>query len=428
LKPNIPGIDSPLLFTVRDIPDVDGIKGSMAAKSWKRVAVLGGGYIGLEMVEQLHRLGIEVTLIQSLPQVLGQVDGEIAAALHDTLNAHKVSLILNDPLLSVETHSDSSGVTLGTRSGKRIEADAAILALGVRPETTLAVQAGIELGPRGGIRVDRHLATSEPHVWAVGDVVEVNDYISGTPSLIALAGPANRQGRMVANNIFGANEAYPGTLGTAVIRVFNLTVACTGSSERALKARNTPYKAIHLHPNSHAGYYPGAHPISIKLLFDPNDGRILGAQAIGEDGVEKRIDVIATAIKGKLRAQDLAELELCYAPPYGSAKDPVNLAGMIAQNHLQGLVDSVTWDSIPADGFLLDVRDSAEVEKGRIPGSTHIPLNELRSLLSTLPKQQEIIAYCQSGQRSYYACRILTQHGFRCRNLSGAYKTWALGQ
>ena len=427
LKPSIPGIDSPLLFTVRDIPDVDRIKESMAAKKWKRVVVLGGGYIGLEMIEQLHRIGAEVTLIQSLPQVMQQIDPELAALIHDELRAHGVKLILGDAVESIEKHENGCALTVVTKSGAREEADVGIIALGVRPETTLAANAGIRLGDRGGIKVDDQLRTSHPNIWAAGDCIEVQDWITRAWSLIALAGPANRQGRTVANNIFGKEDRYDGTLGTAVIRVFRLTVACTGANERSLTRAGIRYQAVHLHPNSHAGYYPGAKPIALKVLFSPDNGKLLGAQAVGEDGVERRIDIIATAIKGGLTAPDLVDLELCYAPPYGSAKDPVNVAGMIAENMLSGDVSSLTWNTIPKDAFLLDVRDGTEVAKGKIPSSVNIPLNEVRDRLNEIPKDREIVAYCQSGQRSYYACRILTLNGFRCHNLSGAYKTWAAG-
>jgi NADPH-dependent 2,4-dienoyl-CoA reductase/sulfur reductase-like enzyme/rhodanese-related sulfurtransferase len=421
--PKISGIDSKRVFTVRDIPDVDRIKEDFERRGWKKVGVVGGGYIGLEMVEQLHRLGVSVSLLQGQEQVMMQVDPEMASLIHQELTSHGIELTLNDPLTEISERED--GITLIAKSGKSIDVDAAILGLGVRPEVSLAQGAGIELGTRGGIKVNRFLETSIPHIWAVGDVIEVENYITHEPSLIALAGPANRQGRSVANSIFGNPDPYDGTLGTAVIRVFDLTIACTGINERALKAKGTPYHAIHLHPNSHAGYYPGAHPIALKLLFSPTSGEILGAQAIGRDGVEKRIDVIATAIKGKLRAQDLVDLELCYAPPFGSAKDPVNIAGMIAENVLSGLVTPVTSPQSGPEDILLDVRDPSEIEKGIIPGALHIPLNELRSRLNEIPREKRVIVYCQSGQRSYYACRILMQNGYTCRNLSGAYKTWS---
>ncbi len=421
--PKISGIDSKRVFTVRDIPDVDRIKEDFVRRGWKKVGVVGGGYIGLEMVEQLHRLGVSVSLLQGQEQVMMQVDPEMASLIHQELTSHGIELTLNDPLTEISERED--GITLIAKSGKSIDVDAAILGLGVRPEVSLAQGAGIELGTRGGIKVNSFLETSIPHIWAVGDVIEVENYITHEPSLIALAGPANRQGRSVANSIFGNPDPYDGTLGTAVIRVFDLTIACTGINERALKAKGTPYHAIHLHPNSHAGYYPGAHPIALKLLFSPTSGEILGAQAIGRDGVEKRIDVIATAIKGKLRAQDLVDLELCYAPPFGSAKDPVNIAGMIAENVLSGLVTPVTSPQSGPEDILLDVRDPSEIEKGIIPGALHIPLNELRSRLNEIPREKRVIVYCQSGQRSYYACRILMQNGYTCRNLSGAYKTWS---
>jgi rhodanese-related sulfurtransferase len=303
-----------------------------------------------------------------------------------------------------------------------------ILGLGVKPEVALAKAAGLEIGERGGIRVNEHLQTSDPQIWAVGDAIEVRDAVTGQWCLIPLAGPANRQGRIAADNILGRSWRYEGTWGTAILRLFNLTAGCTGASEKTLRRLGIAYQAIHLHPNSHAGYYPGAEPIALKILFAPDSGKLLGAQAVGHDGVDKRIDVLATALKGAMTVHDLAELELAYAPPYGSAKDPVNLAGMAAQNVLAGNVAVAQWSEIatrdPSQTIVLDVRRADERAKGQIPGSIHIPLDQLRARLAELPKDREIIGHCQTGQRSYYAARILSQHGFRVRNLSGSYRTW----
>jgi rhodanese-related sulfurtransferase len=316
------------------------------------------------------------------------------------------------------------------KSGKRIEADAVVLSMGVRPEVVLAKNAGLELGERGGIRVNEHLQTSDPKIWAVGDAVEVRDHVTGAWSIIPLAGPANRQGRIAADNISGRPSRYTGTQGTAILRLFKLTAGCTGANEKALRKAGIPYQALHLHPGSHAGYYPGAEPIAMKILFAPDTGKLLGAQAVGHDGVDKRIDVLATALKGGMTVHDLAELELAYAPPFGSAKDPVNMAGMAAQNVLAGDVQLAQWSEIaalnPQQTVLLDVRRPDERAKGFIPGSIHIPLDQLRVCLNELPRDKEVVVHCLSGQRSYFACRILAQHGFRVRNLTGSYRTWKI--
>jgi rhodanese-related sulfurtransferase len=318
------------------------------------------------------------------------------------------------------------------KSATRLPADIVILGLGVRPEVGLACHAGLEIGERGGIRVNTHLQTSDPHIWAVGDAVEVRDAVTGAWSLIPLAGPANRQGRMAVDHIFGRSACYRGTWGTAILRLFNLTAACTGASEKTLRRAGIPFDVVHLHPASHAGYYPGAHPMALKVMFARDSGRLLGAQAVGGDGVDKRIDVLATALQAGMTASELADLELAYAPPFSSAKDPVNLAGMVIQNVLGGDVEIVQWHEVaaldPDKSIILDVRDDTERRQGHLPGSIHIPLSQLRSRMCELPLDHEIIAYCRSGQRSYYACRILSQHGYRVRNLTGAYRTWDAAQ
>ena len=304
--------------------------------------------------------------------------------------------------------------------------------MGVKPEVGLAEEAGLEIGKLGGIRVNEHLQTSDPHIWAVGDAIEVRDGITGQWALIPLAGPANRQGRIAADNILGRPSRYEHTWGTAILRLFTLTAACTGANEHGLRRAAIPFQAIHLHPGSHAGYYPGAEPIALKVLFAPDTGTLLGAQAVGHEGVDKRIDVLATALKAGMTVHDLAELELAYAPPYGSAKDPVNLAGMAAQNMLAGDVALAQWNDIVSldlrTTLLLDVRRPDERAQGFIPGSSHIPLDELRQRISELPRDRELIAYCHSGQRSYIAARILSQQGFRVRTLTGGYRTWRVTQ
>jgi NADPH-dependent 2,4-dienoyl-CoA reductase/sulfur reductase-like enzyme/rhodanese-related sulfurtransferase len=431
LKPPIPGIDHPGHFTVRNIPDVERIKRWIHDCHACRAVVVGGGYIGLEMVEQLHRQGLALTLIEATSQVMTPLDPEMAAWIHAELAAHNVSLHLNDPVAAFEppTAPETARTSIVVlKSGRRIPADTVVLGLGVRPETALAKNAGLELGERGGIRVNDQMQTSDSRIWAVGDAVEVRDRITGAWSVIPLAGPANRQGRIAANNIFGRPSRYAGTAGTAILRVFDLTAGCTGANARALRAAGIPFETLHLHPGSHAGYYPGAEPIALKILFAPNTGKLLGAQAVGRDGVDKRIDVLATALQGGMTVHDLADLELAYAPPFGSAKDPVNLAGMAAQNVLAGDVRLAQWHEVasfdPHQTVVLDVRRPDERSAGAIPGSIHIPLDELRARMHELPLDREIVAHCQSGQRSYFACRILSQHGFRVRNLTGSWRTW----
>lgn len=431
IRPPIPGLERPLHFMVRNIPDVERIVEWADGESGKRVVVVGGGYIGLEMAEQLRQRGLEVTMVEALPQVMAPLDPEMAAWLHEELRGNGVRLCLGDGVASfdppgVEEPAGASIVVL--KSGLRLPADAVILGLGVKPEVSLARDAGLEIGSLGGVRVDAGMRTTDPDIFAVGDAVEVRDGVTGNWALIPLAGPANRQGRIAADNLFGGNSEYPGTFGTAVLRLFGLTAACTGSGAKALTRAGIPFETVHLHPGSHAGYFPGAEPIALKLLFAPGTGRLLGAQAVGRDGVDKRMDVLAVALKAGMTVHDLAELELCYAPPFGSAKDPVNLAGMAAQNVLAGRVRQVQWDEVagldPAKFQLLDVRSEEEHAKGFIPGSLFIPVNALRERMPELPRDRELVVYCQSGLRSYIAARMLEQHGFKVRNLSGAWRTW----
>lgn len=435
IRPPIPGIEREGHFTVRNVPDADRIDAWLKEKQASRAVVVGGGYIGLEMAEQLKRRGLSVTLVEALPQVMAPLDSEMAAWLHQELRGNGIELHLNDAVAGFEAPQAGETATASVvvlKSGQRFPADIVILGMGVKPETALAQAAGLTLGALGGIRVNEHLQTSDPHIWAVGDAVEVRDTVTGAWSLIPLAGPANRQGRIAADNIFGLHSHYESTLGTAVLRLFKLTAACTGANEKSLRKAGVAFQAVHLHPASHAGYYPGAQPIAMKLLFAAGTGRLLGAQAVGVDGVEKRIDVIATALKAGLTVHDLADLELCYAPPFGSAKDPVNLAGMAAQNVLNGFVQLAQWNEIPtldpSKTLLIDVRTDDERKRGFIPGSVHIPLHQLRQRLNELPTDREIIVSCQSGQRSYFATRFLAQHGFRVRNLTGSYRTWSAAQ
>jgi NADPH-dependent 2,4-dienoyl-CoA reductase/sulfur reductase-like enzyme len=431
LRPPIPGIDRSGHFTVRNVPDVDQIMAWLADKTTRRAVVVGGGYIGLEMAEQLKHRGLDVTVVEALAQVMAPLDPEMAAWLHDEIEANGVKLHLGDSVAAFEAPQSGESARASVvvlKSGKRLEADAVILGLGVRPETVLARNAGLEVGALGGIRVNERMQTGDEKIYAVGDAVEVRDRVTGAWGMIPLAGPANRQGRIAADNICGRSSRYEGTWGTAILRLFKLSAGCTGASEKALRKTGIKFEALHLHPGSHAGYYPGAEPIAMKILFAPDTGKLLGAQAVGRDGVDKRIDVLATALKAGMTVNDLAELELAYAPPFGSAKDPVNMAGMAAQNVLAGDVQLAQWQEVasldPQKSMLLDVRSDEECARGVIPGSKHIPLPQIRARMNELPRDKEIIVHCQSGQRSYIACRILSQFGFRVRNLTGSYRTW----
>lgn len=427
VKPPIPGVDHPAIFTVRSVPDVDRIKARIEGKNVERAVVVGGGFIGLEMAEALAHNGCKVSLVEMLDQVLPPMDYEMAAHVHFHLREKGVDLRCCDGVESFAPDGDA--VVVKTASGAEIPADLVILSIGVAPEKKLAADAGLAIGAKGGIFADETMQSSVGGIYAVGDAVEVNEYVTGTKARIALAGPANRQGRIAAGNALGRSDAFKGAQGTSVVRVFDITAAFTGPSERMLKSLGKPCMASYTHSGSHAGYFPGSERMAIKLIFDPADGKVLGAQAVGKDGVDKRIDVIATAIKGGLTVYDLEELDLAYAPPYGSAKDPVNMAGMVAANILRGDHEICRFDEV--DGLhengadLIDLRDRDEIdEHGQIPGSIHIPLNDLRSKLSELDKSKKHVVYCAIGQRGYYGYRIMAQNGFDCLNLSGGYVTW----
>lgn len=425
IVPPIEGIKNPGIFTLRNIEEMDKILSWMKEKNPKHAVVIGGGFIGLEVLEQLNSKLESLSIIEASPQLLAPLDPEMASIVEKEVRDNRVNVILADPLAKFE-----DSLTVVTASGKKLVSDMVILAIGVRPEVSLAKTAGIEIGPKGGIKVDSYLQTSVEHIWAVGDAIEIENLVTGELGTIPLAGPANRQGRLVADNIFGQEKRkFSGAIGTAILRVFSITAATTGANEKTLKRLNKEYKSLLLFPNSHASYYPGAQQLAIKLLFSPNSRQILGAQVIGKEGVDKRIDVFATAIKAKMSIDDLSELELSYAPPFGSAKDPVNLAGMIAKNIADNLVKSISPEEFLKNQdqyYILDVRNKSEVDKGSISGNYWIPLPDLRKRLSELPRDKPILAYCQSAQRSYYACRILMQNGFDVTNLSGAYKGWGL--
>jgi NADPH-dependent 2,4-dienoyl-CoA reductase/sulfur reductase-like enzyme/peroxiredoxin family protein/rhodanese-related sulfurtransferase/TusA-related sulfurtransferase len=453
VRPPIPGADHKRVFTLRTLADMDAIKAVVDAprneegkkvrteegrttlspsssNSPGRAVVVGAGYIGLEMTEVLVHRGLAVSLVELEPQVMGPIDPEMATPLHEHLRFHGVDLCLGNSVTAIGERAGQLEVRLST--GRVIPCGLVILAVGVRPEVRLAAAAGLTIGQRQGIIVDDHMRTSDPDIYAVGDVVEVQDLVGGFSAVIPLAGPANRQGRIAAINALGGDAVYERTQGTAICKVFDLAVGMTGLSEKALKRAGLPYEKVYVHPASHAGYYPGAMQMSLKLLFHPESGKVLGAQCVGAIGVDKRIDVLAVAIRAGMTVYDLEKLELAYAPPFGSAKDPVNYAGFVAANVLRREVGicHVADMTNPGPGQMtLDVRTTPEVQQGTIPGSVHIPLDELRSRMSELPKDKEVLAFCQVGLRGYLACRILSQNGVACRNLSGGYKTYthALG-
>ena len=444
IRPPLPGIDLPGIFQVRTVPDARTIRewiekgtdflegmykygGIQFVKPARRAVVIGGGFIGLETAENLVHLGFDVTLVEMLDQVLAPLDREFARLVEEHLKKHGVRMALGDGVAGF-TQLEGGALEVKTQSGTIYPADLVILALGVRPDTALAKAAGLEIGERGGIRVDDQMRTSDPDIFAVGDAIEVKDFVTGQWSLIALAGPANRQGRIAADVIAGRESRFRGTQGTSIIGLFNGAAAWTGASEKTLKRiGDTDFEKIYLFPNSHAGYYPGAKMLALKVLFRKSDGRLLGAQALGEDGpaVDKRISALAVALQMGATIYDLEEAELCYAPQFGSAKDAVNFAGMVAADVLRGDMPLAHWDG--AEGaFLLDVRQPVELVVESVPGAVNIPLGQLRTRLSELPRDREILIICRSAQRAYYATRILLQNGFKARNISGGMLSRAL--
>lgn len=425
IRPPLPGIELAGIFTVRTIPDSRRIREWIEESRARKTVIVGAGFIGLEMAENLVKRGLTVTIIEATDQVMPPIDREMAEFVSRHLSTHGVGLHLSDPVASF-SGIDGRVTSAITKSGHVLDANMVVLAIGVRPETPLARNCGLELGPRGGIKVNESMQTSDPHIWAVGDAVEVRDFVTGEPCVIPLAGPANRQGRIAAEAICGRPARFRGVQATAVCGVFGLAVASTGISEkRLILAGSSDYAAVYLHPGHHAGYYPGAKPIHLKLIFRSTDGLILGAQAVGEEGVERRIDVISMAIQKGGSVFDLEEAELCYAPQFGAAKDPVNVAGMIAANVLRGDAKLASWKDLPStDAYLLDVREPAEFKLGAIDGAVNLPLGELRRRFEELPRDREIWVNCGVGQRAYYAVRFLQQAGFDARNLSGGYQTW----
>lgn len=428
LRPPIPGIDLPGIFTLRNLQDMDRIK-AVIESGVKEAVVVGAGFIGLELVENLIRLGVSTTVVELQDQVLPPFDKEMTTPLAEVLAEKGASLLLGEA--ADEFEQTDEGLVVRLKSGQELPAQLVTLGIGVRPENKLAVDAGLEVGPRGGIQVNDHLQTSDPDIYAVGDAIEVKDFVLNVPTQVPLAGPANRQGRIAADNIFGRSSTYRGTQGTAILGLFDLTAAMTGASEKVLKRSGVPHRMVYVHPSNHAGYYPGAEQMTLKVLFDPDSGKVLGAQGIGGAGVDKRIDVLAVAIQAGMTVFDLEEMELGYAPQFGSAKDPINMVGFVAagllrDDHPQIDVETLLESPSGERPFLLDVRTAEEFTAGHIPNAVNIPVDDLRSRLGELPTDRKIAAYCKVGQRGYLATRIMNQSGFAAMNVSGGYLTYRL--
>ncbi|MBQ8669824.1 MAG: FAD-dependent oxidoreductase [Oscillospiraceae bacterium] len=425
LKPSLPGLDGSRVYTLRSIMDTDRIKAEVDAKNAKTAVVVGGGFIGMEMAENLRDRGLEVTLVEAMDQVMPPFDKDMAILLAKELHDHGVKLRLGDALAGIEEKDDQAVVSLA--SGKQLSADMVVLAIGVRPDTGFLQGSGIQLGPKGHIVVDEQLRTNLPDVYAVGDAIQVKDFVTGEDTAIPLAGPANKQGRIVADVIAGLPGSYKATQGSSVVKVFDLTAACTGANEKTLDRLGIPYQVIMSHPFSHASYYPGATQLYCKMLFGP-EGQIYGGQIIGREGVEKRVDVLATVMRLGGKVTDLTELELCYAPPYSSAKDPVNFLGYIAENVLTGKSRLATWQQTfqrdPETSILLDVRTVAEYERDHVEGAVNIPVDELRERLDELDKSKTIYEYCMVGIRAHVDYLILAQNGFDVYNITGGWKTY----
>lgn len=443
--PPIPGIDNPLTHSLRNIPDMDRIIKTIETNKVEHATVVGGGFIGLEMMEAFHQLGVKTTLVEMADQVMTPVDREMAGFAHAEIREKGIDLRLGVALSSVEyvanqsvanieageddAHQHLQGkLTLSLNNGDQLDTDILIMAIGVRPETKLAQEGGLQIGALGGIYTNEYMQTSDPSIYAVGDAVEEKDFVTGEQTLVPLAGPANRQGRMAADNMLGRQETYQGTQGTAICKIFDLAVASTGKNEKQLKRDNITYEKVYVHTASHASYYPGAETVSFKMLFDPATGKILGAQAVGKDGVDKRIDVMAVAQRAGMTVEQLQHLELTYAPPYGSAKDVINQAAFVANNIIKGDATAIHFDEIDnlsEDQVLLDVRNPGELESvGFIEGAINIPVDQLRQRMNELPKDKEIVIYCQVGLRGNVAYRQLVNSGFKARNLLGGYRTY----
>ncbi len=427
--PPITGIDNPLTYSLRNIPDMDRIISAIKNNKPQHATVVGGGFIGLEMMEAFHQLGIKTSLIEMADQVMTPVDREMAGFVHDEIRQNGIDLKLNVALEQIEYFdAEKPSLKLTLNNGESVTTELLIMAIGVKPETHLAQAAGLAIGELGGIMTNSYMQTSDPSIYAVGDAVEESDFVTGKQTLVPLAGPANRQGRMAADNMLGRSETYQGTQGTAICKVFDLAVASTGKNEKLLKKENIAYEKIYVHTASHASYYPGAETVSFKLLFDPQTGKILGAQAVGKDGVDKRIDIIAVAQRAGMTVEQLQHLELTYAPPYGSAKDVINQAAFVANNVMKGDLTPIHFDEIDNlndSQILLDVRNPGERENhNHIVGDINIPVDQLRQRIQELPKDKEIIIYCQVGLRGNVAYRQLVNNGYKAKNLLGGYRTY----
>lgn len=425
IRPPLAGIDLPGVYTLRNLDDMDRIIARLHDQKVREAVVIGAGFIGLELVENLVRLGVRTTVVELQDQVMPPFDKEMTTPIAEKLVSKGVKLLLKQSAEGFEKTAD--GIAVKLKSGELLPAQLVILGIGVRPESKLASEAGLEVGPRGGISVNEYLQTTDPDIYAVGDAIETTDFVTGERTQVPLAGPANRQGRIAADNIFGRWSRFRGTQGTAIVGVFDLTAALTGASEKTLWRLNRPYRKVYVHPANHAGYYPGAEAMTLKLLFDPQSRKVLGAQAVGGAGVDKRIDVIAVAIQAGMTVFDLEELELAYSPQYGSAKDPVNMAGFVAaglirDDHPQVDVEYV----LAARPYLVDVRTPEEFSRGHFPDAINIPVDDLRGRLNEMPSDRQIAVYCQVGQRGYLATRILRQRGYNAVNVSGGYKTYQL--
>ncbi|HEY5715699.1 MAG TPA: FAD-dependent oxidoreductase [Psychromonas sp.] len=449
IVPPIPGIDNPLTHSLRNIPDMDKILNTIKMNRPEHATVVGGGFIGLEVMEAFHQRGIKTTLIELADQVMTPVDREMAGFAHAEIISHGVDLRLGVALEAVEyvaephlpnlesgeseLHSHMQGhLNLTLSNGETIKTEILVMAIGVRPEIKLAQQAGLKIGELGGIWTTAGMQSSDPCIYAVGDAVEEADFVTGKSTIVPLAGPANRQGRMAADNIFGREESYQGTQGTAICKIFDLAVASTGKSEKALKREGIPYKKVYVHTASHASYYPGAEIVSFKMLYCPDSKKILGAQAAGKDGVDKRIDIMAVAQRAGMTIEQLQHLELSYAPPYGSAKDVINQAAFVANNIENGDSKGIHFDELDTltdEQLLLDVRTAGEIEKfGTLEGAINIPVDELRQRMGELPKDKEIIIFCAVGLRGNVAYRQLANRGYKARNLLGGYRTYSFAK
>lgn len=429
IRPNIKGIESNKVFTIRNIPDTLRLKEYVDYKKPQRAVVVGGGFIGLEIAENIKAVGVDVTIVEMSNQVIATIDYDMAAEVHCHLRSKGVKLMLNSALEEIEEKDNALEVTI---SGRKVETDMVVMAIGVKPESKMAIEAGIEVNSRGAIKVDSHMRTNIKNIYAIGDVIEITNFITKEKSYVPLAGPANKQGRIVADNICGLGTVYTGTQGSSVMKVFDITVASTGLNEKEAKRQGLDYGKVYTYSANHATYYPGASMMAIKTIYEKKTGKILGAQIVGRDGVDKRCDVYAVAIRANMTAYDLTNLELCYAPPYGSAKDPVNMAGYVIENTLTGKVEHICWEDLEAakadeNGILLDVRTEAEVANaGIIDGFINIPVDNLRARISELDKSKTIYITCQIGLRGYIAARILSQLGYKCKNFSGGYRFYKI--